>query len=248
MYPDEAPEILADGSWTYRYAPESQTGRPGADLPTNQGLIHCMEDGVPIGVFRQVEDREGRRRYRVLGLGYVEAFDGHHFLIRGEPINESVRPMELGVIRPFVPLDPAPLPIEDVRRIRRERRFGVRIRSLYHEKCSLCEVGYRLRGRSLALEAAHIIPLDARGPIDDVRNGILLCSNHHALFDAFAWTFDTDYRVLVTPDRDFRASALANHLLQWEGERLPNLPKSVETYPAVEAIVWRKKEFEASPR
>jgi len=237
------PEYFPDGSWTYRYSPESQEGKLDTNLATNRGLLQCMKDRVPIGVFRQEGDVSGRTMYRVLGLGYIEGFDGSHFTIRGEPINESSEPLGEGVIPPFKPFEFSPTPVETVVRKLRERRFSSIIRELYHEKCSLCEVGYRLHGRSLALEAAHVIPVGQAGITGDIRNGLLLCSNHHALFDAYAWTFDRDFRVRVTKDREFRASALANHVLGWESQRLPNLPTSKTNYPAPEAIEWRLSEF-----
>ncbi len=243
VYPDKDPIIHPDGSWTYLYAPESQQGKFDAGLATNKGLLRCMEDHVPIGVFRQSDDKLGKTAYRVLGLGFVESFDGTHFLIRGEPIDETASPLPEGVIAPFAKFDLSPLPVQSVLRTLRERRFSAVIREVYHEKCSLCAVGYRLKGRTLALEAAHVIPVSANGVMGDVRNGLLLCSNHHTLFDAFAWTFDKSYEVIVTSDPEFRRTALANHLLTWEGRRLPNLPESVENYPASEAVEWRLEEF-----
>jgi putative restriction endonuclease len=104
-------------------------------------------------------------------------------------------------------------------------------------------VGYRLHGTSLALDAAHIIPVEAQGVIADVRNGLLLCKNHHSLFDNYAWTLDEDLRVLLTEDEEFRASAALNHVVSWEGKRLQNLPSSGEDLPALEAVKWRLAAF-----
>ena len=202
-----------------------------------------MADRIPVGVFRQIDDFEGRTAYRVHGLGFVESFDGTHFIIRGEPIVETSDPLPEGVVPPFQMLEFSPAPVQEVIRKMRERRFTSVIRELYHEKCSLCEIGFRLHGRVLALEAAHVVPVGSQGVIGDVRNGLLLCSNHHALFDSFAWTFDEDYRVLVTEDKEFKESAAANHVLSWLGRRLPNLPEEEVNYPAREAIQWRLDEF-----
>jgi len=122
-------------------------------------------------------------------------------------------------------------------------RFGVAVRRAYKEKCSLCEVGYRVHGRIVGLEAAHIIPVENRGTSLDVRNGILLCRNHHILFDEYAWVPDEDLRVLVTADDEFRASAIANCILECEGRRLPNLPPKMDLLPAVEALKYRLNKF-----
>lgn len=243
VYSDKDPVIHPDGSWTYLYAPESQEGKFDKGLATNRSLLKCMTDRVPVGVFRQTADVDGKVAYRVHGLGYVEGFDGRYFTVRGEPIIEDLTPIPEGIVPPFVGFDPSPLPVQSALRKIRERRFGSLIRELYHQKCSLCSVGYQLRGRTLAVEAAHVIPLSANGVVGDVRNGVLLCSNHHTLFDAFAWTFDKDYHVVVTVEREFRQSALANHVLGWEGRRLPNLPDLTENYPAKDAIAWRLEEF-----
>jgi len=243
VYPDSDPVFYPDGSWTYRYSVESQHGKLDESLATYKGLLQCMKDGTPVGVFRQTADVSGKTAYRVLGLGIVEETTGKQFIIRGEPINETSKPLSEGVVAPFKPFEFSPTPVEEVVRKLRERRFTSIIRELYHEKCSLCEVGYRMHGRPLALDAAHVIPVKEKGVIADLRNGLLLCSNHHALFDGYAWTFDKDYRVLVTEDREFRQSAMANHLLGWEDKRLPNLPSSQTNYPATEAIEWRLSEF-----
>jgi len=244
VYPDKDPVIHTDGSWTYQYSPESTRGSFDPDLATNRSLMRCMEDNVPVGVFREGKAQIGKKTYRVLGLGFVSEFNGTHFVIRGEPIDETSEPVPEGVVPTFTPMELESPGVEEVVRLIRERRFGSVIRELYHERCSLCDIGFRLRGHPLALEAAHVIPLQNRGVIGDVRNGILLCSNHHALFDSYAWTFDKDYRILVSADHEFRASAAANHVLSWENEKLPNLPDLPSNRPAREAVEWRFAEFE----
>jgi putative restriction endonuclease len=243
IYPDREPEFHPDGSWTYLYSPQSEKGQFDPNLATNRSLEQCRMDRIPVGVFRPAKDVSKRTAYRVLGLGYVEGFTGSHFVIRGEPINETADPLPEGVVPPFVPFEFSPTPIEEIVRTLRERRFASVLRELYHEKCSLCGIGFHLRGRPLALEAAHVIPVKRKGVIGDVRNGVLLCSNHHALFDGYAWTFDRSFKVIVTEDREFTTSALANHVLGWEGKRLPNLPTSSANYPAPSAAEWRMAEF-----
>ncbi len=93
------------------------------------------------------------------------------------------------------------------------------------------------------MEAAHIIPVEDRGTSADLRNGILLCRNHHSLFDSYLWTFDEDYKVTVTEDRDFRKSAEKNHILAIEGKKLPNLPEYSYDLPAQRAIRYRMEKF-----
>jgi hypothetical protein len=239
VYPDKSVTASPDGSWVYDYSPEGRAGRIDMGLDTNRALIKCMADRVPVGVLRQVIDREGNRAYEVRGLGYVTGFDGVHFRIVSEPIDVTSRPALPGATFQFEPFDRTLPHIAPALRRIRDMRFRLAIRRLYHERCSLCNLGYYVKATPVAVEAAHIIPVDQHGTSRDVRNGLLLCSNHHALFDSFAWTFDEDLRVHVTPDPAFHESAVGNHVLKAEGRRLENLPDSVDEYPASDAIRFR---------
>ena len=46
------------------------------------GLVQCMEDGVPVGVFRQVARRPAAR-YRILGLAAVVGWEAGYFHLEG---------------------------------------------------------------------------------------------------------------------------------------------------------------------
>jgi putative restriction endonuclease len=244
VYPDERPQYFPDGSWTYRYSPEGRGGRIDMTLDTNRALLRGMADQIPVGVLREISSKSGSRMYEVLGLAYVERFDGTHFVLHGESIAwETPPPPEASAV-PFHPFEEGPARLASSVRHLRDQRFAIAVRQAYHEKCSLCEVGYRVRGRVLGLEAAHIIPVSDRGTSADIRNGMLLCNNHHVLFDEFAWTPDEDLRVLVVDDEDFRRSAAANCVLDWEGKRLPNLPETSQLHPAGEALRYRLERFD----
>jgi hypothetical protein len=243
-YPDKDLVVSEDGSWVYDYAPEGRGGSPDMKLDTNQSLLRCMKDGIPVGVIRQIRSSRGVRLYEVRGLGYVTSFDGAYFRIVGEPIDVADRPAVVPAEMRFEPFDRTfPELSTSLRRIRFQR-FKLAIRRVYHERCSLCNVGYHLARTPLALEAAHLIPVEDFGTSKDIRNGLLLCSNHHALFDNYAWTMDEDLRVTVTSDPDFRESAQSNHVLRVEGKRLPNLPDEEFEVPALDAIRFRMNLFE----
>lgn len=223
--------------------PEAKNGKTDLTLSTNKSLLNCMNDKVPIGVFIQKRIPNVDRSYLVLGIGYVETFDGTHFIIRGEPIDNEDAPMSEHEIRSFEPFEREPSRLSPAIRVIRERSFQVALRRAYHDRCSLCELGYVYRGQPIGVEGAHIIPVSDHGTSKDVRNGILLCRNHHSLFDSQLWAFDEDYRVLVAEDRPFRASTARNCVLNAEGKRLPNLPDKLYDYPAVEAIRFNLRKF-----
>src|SRR2546422_3745799 len=236
VYPDEEPRYHPNGSWTYRYSPEDRNGRIDMNLDTNKALLRGMEARVPVGVIRQIPTKFGPPSYEILGLAYVEKFDGTHFVLRGESISWEEVPIAQTAATPFSPFEEGTAKLSSQTRLQRDQRFATAVRKAYHEKCSLCEVGYRVRGRVLGLEAAHIVPVSVRGTSSDIRNGMLLCRNHHVLFDEFAWAPDEDLRVHVLGDEDFRLSAQANCVLDWEGKRLPNLPDHEDLYPAPAAL------------
>ena len=192
-----------------------------------------------IDVFIQKRISNVDMSYLVLGI----AFNGTRFIIQGEPIDNEETPMSEQEIRSFEPFEMDPSCLSTAIRVIRERSFQVALRRAYHDKCSLCKLGYVYRGQPICIKGAHIIPVSENGTSKDVRNGILLCRNHHSLFDNQFWAFDEDYRVLVADDRTFRESAVKNCVLNVEGRQLPNLPDKLYDCPAAEAIRFNLQKF-----
>ncbi len=68
----------------------------------------------------------------------------------------------------------------------------------YNYKCAFCDFSFEE-----ALKASHIVPWSKSEKSErlDVRNGILLCSNHHDLFDNFWLTVKDNYLIVFcNPD------------------------------------------------
>ena len=59
-------------------------------------------------------------------------------------------------------------------------------RTAYGGRCAMCGLNFGL------VVAAHIHPVAAPGSVDEVRNGLCLCPNHHQAFD--------NHRIWVNPD------------------------------------------------
>lgn len=59
----------------------------------------------------------------------------------------------------------------------RANGFARAVRDAYKGRCAMCGLGLGL------VESAHILPVAARNSVDEVRNGLLLCANHHRAFD-----------------------------------------------------------------
>lgn len=71
-----------------------------------------------------------------------------------------------------------------------QRVFRRAVYDAYNGECCVCGLTF-----SEALEAAHIMPwVQGRGSLRiDPRNGLLMCANHHRLFDRNWFTISDDY-------------------------------------------------------
>jgi len=100
------------------------------------------------------------------------------------------------------------------------RRYGER-------RCALCSAPPEV------IEAAHIVPVSDSGS-DDSGNGLLLCRNHHALFDLGKWSLDPS-TLDVVPGRGLDLGALLA-----ESSSVSHLVHP----PSREALEWRWKWFQ----
>jgi putative restriction endonuclease len=107
----------------------------------------------------------------------------------------------------------------------------------YKSKCAFCNTSL-----NSILQAAHIIPWNSANDKQklDVRNGLLLCANHHCLFDYGILFVDELFRIqinkkvsLKTESDKIIVSTLSNTLLQ--------LPKDSTLYPNIEYLKYRNK-------
>ena len=92
--------------------------------------------------------------------------------------------------------------------------------------CSLCDAPKEV------IEAAHIVPVADNGS-DWTGNGILLCRNHHALFDKQKWSIDPTHLEII-PESDFELLSL--QVMRSNIRHLKHLPNK-------EALEWRWNQF-----
>lgn len=232
-YRDLAPVHHEDGSWTYLYSQEGKSPSDALDRFTNQGLLACMRDGVPIGVMRQSASA-GRVQYEVLGLALVTRWSDGLFTLEGVAPSGGTRshPGPLGEIEVLsqtaadVPGDPPTDPIDGRRRVlasilarQGQKAFRAALITAYGGKCAITGTGVLP-----TLEAAHIRPYSASGT-NSVRNGLLLRADLHTLFDVGLVAIDSsDHRILL-------AASLAGTAYEYlEGERL-RIPRRDDLHP-----------------
>lgn len=81
----------------------------------------------------------------------------------------------------------------------RDAKFGSLVKKAYQHRCAMCHIGLAL------VAGAHIFPVSVLGAPDKVWNGIALCHNHHAAFDAHKIWIGADHAILTSPS--FEAGA-----------------------------------------
>lgn len=78
----------------------------------------------------------------------------------------------------------------------RERSFARQVKRAYRGRCAISGLELRNGGGRPEVEAAHILPVEERGP-DTVRNGLALSGTIHWMFDRGLISVDEDYRILL---------------------------------------------------
>lgn len=100
------------------------------------------------------------------------------------------------------------IPMEEDRRIVqqlisrpfRDRAFSAAVKDAYHDTCAMTGLKIINGGGRSEVQAAHIRPVEHRGP-DSVRNGIALCGTMHWMFDRGLVSVDDDFSLLLARDR-----------------------------------------------
>lgn len=115
----------------------------------------------------------------------------------------------------------------------RNPNFRKRVRRAYGNACCIC-------GFQLAVEAAHIIPHESEESHDIVTNGLLLCPNHHRMYDESLFDINADYEIVINHDLVDRLRSRGrkggiDDLMKREGNKIC-LPKKMENWPSVEFL------------
>jgi predicted restriction endonuclease len=71
------------------------------------------------------------------------------------------------------------------------------LKNLYQDKCQVCGETIEVSPGSFLSEVHHIKPLGIHNGPDIVENAIVLCPNHHTMFDRGAITIDIDKKIVI---------------------------------------------------
>src|SRR5262249_14990368 len=108
------------------------------------------------------------------------------------------------------------------KRLKRTPRFAFDVGKRCGWHCAICAIELKE-----LLDAAHIRGVAQKGS-DDPRNGVILCKNHHAAFDAGLLNFEPETGAVVLKDDIF-----PDHL----GITVLSLAEAHR--PHIEALRWR---------
>lgn len=246
-YPDRSVVHGHGGSWTYDYFQENLDPNSRDDAFTNQGLMNCWRDVVPVGVFLQTRLKPNPL-YKVLGLALVNGWGYGYFTLEG--IRGWVASDSAVHRAPFSPTDhpqdradavaegfnPSGLADERKRVIAsisvRQGQAGFRrgLLDAYGGRCAI--TGYDAED---SLEAAHIVAY--RGPVTNhLSNGLLLRADLHTLFDLHLVTVDVaTTTLLLSPD------VQATQYSRYQGAELA-LPENSLLRPSLAALRQHRAE------
>jgi putative restriction endonuclease len=136
----------------------------------------------------------------------------------------------------------ADIPLEQDRRIIeqltsrpfRDRAFAAAVKDAYRDTCAMSGIKIINGGGRSEVQAAHIRPVEHRGP-DSIRNGLALSGTFHWMFDRGLISVDDDYGLLLAKDR------LPDSIDRMLGgnERLI-LPERVDFRPHQKFLSWHR--------
>lgn len=193
---------LDDGTWLLFYEEHSVDRSSCFDTRwMNQGLINCLRDGVPVGVFVPQDKGSGYSR----SLAFVESFNEGTFVLHG-PITEAnavafaAPGYELDYAHTFLPksdellVDTREFRLTRTAARKGQKRFRAELLSSYDGKCAVCG------GSSVpTLQGAHIV--EHRGESANlVQNGLLLRSDIHLLYDSLNLSIEPETYKIVLSD------------------------------------------------
>ena len=192
------------------------TEKPGHDEGDIDSMRSALELGLPVFLIRDTN----AKGELVQGKGPKRRVDRIEFL-EDDPISGNlVFTFSLGGRRDYqLPADEEGSCFQARETTKKEVSTKKRSQAAFRaavvrryggKRCALCDAP------SEVIEAAHIVPVSDNGS-DDSGNGLLLCRNHHALFDMGKWCLDpTSLEVIPATGHDLKSLGVtrsnASHL------------------------------------
>ncbi len=136
----------------------------------------------------------------------------------------------------FVPLLGQDRPAILTSRALRDRAFARQVRRAYGGRCAISGLEIRNGGGRPEVEAAHIVPVEERGP-DAVTNGLALSGTLHWMFDRGLISVGDDGAILIS--RRSIPDETARRLIRSEGHLI--LPDRPQDRPHPAYLRWHRE-------
>jgi len=151
-------------------------------------------------------------------IGFAEEQAAFHY--GGEALEQDRKIVEQLVSRPF-----------------RDRAFSAAVKDAYGDACAMSGIKIINGGGRSEVQAAHIRPVEHRGP-DSVRNGIALSGTFHWMFDRGLVSIDDDYSLLLARDK---LPDSIDRLLGGNTRLL--VPERLDLRPHPQFMAWHRREI-----
>lgn len=159
-----------------------------------------------------------------------DALPRHKAFQSAAPIGFNEAPVD------YIPIGQQIRPNILAQRAFRDHAFARQVKRAYSGRCAMTGLELRNGGGRPEVEAAHIVPVEARGP-DTVRNGVALSGTVHWMFDRGLVSVDADYSILIA--RNTAASEIADRL--FVPDRKLILPADPSRHPHSAYLKWHRE-------
>lgn len=168
-----------------------KTGRSGHDQSEIEASRAAYQGGLPVFVIGPGDKTNTRTVYR----GYIEDVDDTNnvLLITFTQAQLPPPPTPEEQNAPFNLTGEAATSYSLRRNRPNQARFSFDVYKRYGQECAVC--GLKVKG---VLQAAHLLSKSMDG-IDDARNGLPLCANHHLALDRGYWCIDPELQLHAEP-------------------------------------------------
>lgn len=163
----------------------------------------------------------------------LRALDDPDTLPRTGPLHAEFADPQADYIPPLSEARPTIL----TSRALRERSFARQVKRAYAGRCAMSGLALRNGGGRPEVEAAHILPVEERGP-DTVRNGLALSGTIHWMFDRGLVSVEEDHTILVA--RGSIADEVAGRLLTPDRRLILPVDPADRPHPAY--LDWHRRE------
>ena len=201
------------------YIGQGKDGNQTIDSRWNKAMINSMKKGHSIKVFETIPKSSPRKyiyhgEWHVIDYKYEYAPSGRRLVkfivskyLRDElKVDEDTREKVSNLNNDFsiVGFDVAEPPERceaKVNRIIRDTHKANKLKELYDWECQICSQTLPKGNGNLYAEVHHVQPLGGNHEgIDDYSNMLVLCPNHHTLFDLGIIGIDDNFEIISSYD------------------------------------------------